>query len=108
MMDINVSGLTSKFAVGEGRASTDRQFFYVNGRPCDAPKVFQLDFLINGGWMTFDPQIQKAYNEVYRSFNATQSPFVVVDFQIPTGAFGYCLQRRMCLIVLGRCMRHQR
>lgn len=39
VMTVQVKGLTSKFAIGEGRASTDRQFFYVNGRPCDAAKV---------------------------------------------------------------------
>ncbi|KAG6819371.1 hypothetical protein H0H93_012454 [Arthromyces matolae] len=34
---VSVKGLISKFAVGGGRAGTDRQFFYVNGRPysCD-------------------------------------------------------------------------
>ena len=30
-------------------------------------------------------QVQKAFNEVYRSFNATQSPFVVADFISPSG-----------------------
>ena len=30
--------------------------------------------------------MQKAFNEVYRSFNATQAPFVVADFVLPTGA----------------------
>ncbi|KAJ6632243.1 hypothetical protein B0H10DRAFT_1976681 [Mycena sp. CBHHK59/15] len=62
-----VRGLISKFAVGCGRTGTDRQFFYVNGRPCNLNKI------------------QKAFNEVYRSFNATQSPFIVADFIIPTG-----------------------
>ena len=36
-------GLTSKFSVGCGRAGTDRQFFYVNGRPCNMNKVPKLD-----------------------------------------------------------------
>ena len=65
---MQVKGLISKFAVGCGRTGTDRQFFFVNGRPCAPSKV------------------QKAFNEVYRSFNATQSPFVVADFILPTGA----------------------
>ena len=30
-------------------------------------------------------QVQKAFNEVYRSFNATQSPFVIADFILPKG-----------------------
>ncbi|OCH89384.1 DNA mismatch repair protein MutL [Obba rivulosa] len=64
--EVRVRGLVSKFAVGCGRASTDRQFFFVNGRPCNPSKV------------------QKAFNEVYRSFNATQAPFIVADFILPT------------------------
>ncbi|KAJ7202125.1 histidine kinase-like ATPase, partial [Mycena pura] len=63
-----VRGLISKFAVGCGRTGPDLQFFYVNGRPCTLPKI------------------QKAFNEVYRSFNATQSPFVIADLNLPTGA----------------------
>ncbi|KAI9060339.1 DNA mismatch repair protein MutL [Trametes sanguinea] len=65
---IRVKGLVSKFSVGCGRNGTDRQFFFVNGRPCAPTKV------------------QKAFNEVYRSFNATQSPFVIADFILPTSA----------------------
>ncbi|KAJ7590681.1 DNA mismatch repair protein [Mycena floridula] len=65
-IQIVVRGLVSKFAVGCGRTGTDRQFFYVNSRPCNLTKI------------------QKAFNEVYRSFNATQAPFIVADFIIPT------------------------
>ena len=36
---IVVKGLISKFSVGGGRTGTDRQFFYVNGRPCNLSKV---------------------------------------------------------------------
>ncbi|KAM5530133.1 hypothetical protein V8D89_016211 [Ganoderma adspersum] len=64
--EIKVKGLISRFAVGCGRGGTDRQFFFVNGRPCAPAKV------------------QKAFNEVYRSFNATQAPFLVADFILPT------------------------
>ncbi|KAK7677860.1 hypothetical protein QCA50_019172 [Cerrena zonata] len=62
---VHVRGLVSKFTVGGGRSGTDRQFFYVNGRPCTPTKV------------------QKAFNEIYRTFNANQSPFIVADFIIP-------------------------
>ncbi|KAJ7692687.1 hypothetical protein B0H17DRAFT_1061035 [Mycena rosella] len=58
-VQVVVLGLVSKFAVGCGWTGTDRQFFYVNGRPCNLFKV-------------------------YRSFNATQSPFIVADFIMPT------------------------
>ncbi|KAI0742215.1 hypothetical protein C8Q80DRAFT_1220949 [Daedaleopsis nitida] len=66
--EVKVRGLISKFAVGCGRTGTDRQFFFVNGRPCAPSKV------------------QKAFNEVYRSFNATQSPFIIADFMLPTNS----------------------
>ncbi|KAJ7932954.1 histidine kinase-like ATPase [Mycena leptocephala] len=65
-IQVVVRGLVSKFAVGCGRTGTDRQFFYVNGRPCNLSKI------------------QKSFNEVYRSFNATQSPFIIADFILPT------------------------
>ncbi|KAF8520420.1 hypothetical protein BU17DRAFT_46831, partial [Hysterangium stoloniferum] len=65
---VHVQGLISKFEPGCGRTSTDRQFFFVNGRPCNPSKV------------------QKAFNEVYRSFNANQVPFIIADFQLPTDA----------------------
>ncbi|KAG9003131.1 hypothetical protein FRB93_011210 [Tulasnella sp. JGI-2019a] len=63
---VQVSGLISKFSFGSGRTGTDRQFFYVNGRPCNLGKV------------------QKAFNEVYRTFNSNQSPFIIADFKLPT------------------------
>ncbi|KAH9974898.1 histidine kinase-like ATPase [Lactifluus volemus] len=66
VVEIRVEGLMSKFAPGAGRTGTDRQFFFINGRPCAPVKV------------------QKAINEVYRTFNANQSPFVIADFILPT------------------------
>ena len=72
---VEVKGLISKFSVGCGRPGTDRQFLYVNGRPCNLSKV------------------QKAFNEVYRTFNANQVPFIVADFLLPTG--------KTCFHVLG-------
>ena len=36
---VTVSGLLSSAQWGQGRSSPDRQYFYVNGRPCDLPKV---------------------------------------------------------------------
>ncbi|KAH9837617.1 DNA mismatch repair protein MutL [Rhodofomes roseus] len=64
--EVRVRGQISKFAVGCGRSGTDRQFFFVNGRPYNPSKV------------------QKAFNEVYRTFNANQAPFIVADFILPT------------------------
>ncbi|TFY64260.1 hypothetical protein EVJ58_g2745 [Rhodofomes roseus] len=62
--EVRVRGQISKFAVGCGRSGTDRQFFFVNGRPYNPSK--------------------KAFNEVYRTFNANQAPFIVADFILPT------------------------
>jgi DNA mismatch repair ATPase MutL len=59
--------------ISSGRASGDRQFFYVNGRPVDLPRF------------------SKALNELYRAYCATTSanncPTAVLDFQMPTDAY---------------------
>ena len=64
---IRVSGLISSAAWGQGRSSADRQFYYVNGRPCDLK------------------QVGKAVNEIYKSFNTNQVPLAILDFKIPPG-----------------------
>lgn len=66
---IHVQGHISKPVFGEGRQTPDRQMFFVNGRPCGLP------------------QIAKAINEVYKSFNVSQSPFIFADFQMDTSAY---------------------
>ena len=62
---VKVSGLISTAAWGQGRSSADRQFYYINGRPCDLK------------------QVAKTVNEVYKSFNTHQFPMVVMDFKLP-------------------------
>ncbi|PWY89517.1 DNA mismatch repair protein [Aspergillus sclerotioniger CBS 115572] len=69
MNKISVRGHVSRPVFGEGRQTPDRQMFFVNSRPCGLP------------------QIAKAFNEVYRSFNVSQSPFVFADFQMDTNAY---------------------
>ncbi|BFI23248.1 radial spoke head protein 10B [Marchantia polymorpha subsp. ruderalis] len=64
-----VEGFVSKPGAGCGRASGDRQFFYVNGRPVDMPKVAKL------------------LNELYRSFNSLQYPMLVLNFILPTTSY---------------------
>ncbi|KAL6245435.1 ATP-binding mismatch repair protein [Rhinocladiella similis] len=66
---ISVKGHISKPVFGEGRQTPDRQMFFVNGRPCGLP------------------QIAKAINEVYKSFNVSQSPFIFADFQMNTNSY---------------------
>lgn len=64
-----VEGFLSKPGPGSGRNSGDRQFFYVNGRPVDMPKVTKL------------------VNELYKSSNSKQYPVAVLNFCIPTTSY---------------------
>ncbi|KAG9476896.1 mismatch repair endonuclease PMS2 [Eleutherodactylus coqui] len=56
-----ITGYISQCDHGVGRSSTDRQFYYINQRPCDPAKVIKI------------------VNEVYHSFNRHQYPFVVLN-----------------------------
>lgn len=59
---IKVEGYISKNSFGCGRNSKDRQYIYINKRPVEYPSLL------------------KCCNEIYRSFNNVQYPFVVLDF----------------------------
>ncbi|KAI9760382.1 MAG: hypothetical protein M4579_001678 [Chaenotheca gracillima] len=67
--EIHVMGHISRPVFGEGRQTPDRQMFFVNGRPCGLP------------------QIAKAFNEVYKSYNIAQSPFIFADFIMDTNSY---------------------
>ncbi|NWX95602.1 PMS2 endonuclease, partial [Nothoprocta ornata] len=56
-----ITGFISRCDHGVGRSATDRQFFFINQRPCDPAKV------------------AKIVNEVYHLYNKHQYPFVVLD-----------------------------
>nr|XP_037851379.1 mismatch repair endonuclease PMS2-like isoform X2 [Chlorocebus sabaeus] len=62
-----ISGFISQCARGVGRSSTDRQFFFINRRPCDPAKVSRL------------------VNEVYHMYNRHQYPFVVLNISVDSG-----------------------
>lgn len=64
-----VEGFVSKSGYGSGRNMGDRQFFYVNGRPVDMPKVSKL------------------VNELYRGANSRQYPIAILDFIVPVMAY---------------------
>ncbi|KAI1763772.1 DNA mismatch repair protein MutL [Hypoxylon sp. FL1150] len=64
--EVNIKGHVSRPAHGEGRQTPDRQMFFVNGRPCGLP------------------QFAKVFNEVYKSYNASQSPFIFADILLDT------------------------
>ncbi|KAF4982919.1 hypothetical protein FZEAL_1547 [Fusarium zealandicum] len=64
--EVRVVGHVSRPTHGDGRQTPDRQMFFVNGRPCGLP------------------QFAKAFNEVYRSYNSSQTPFILADIQLDT------------------------
>jgi DNA mismatch repair protein PMS2 len=64
--EVLVRGHVSRPAWGEGRQTPDRQMFFVNGRPCGLP------------------QFAKAFNEVYKSYNSHQSPFICANIELDT------------------------
>ncbi|KAF2467294.1 DNA mismatch repair protein MutL [Lindgomyces ingoldianus] len=67
--EVSIVGHISRPVVGEGRQTPDRQMFFVNSRPCALP------------------QVAKAFNEVYKSYNITQSPFIFADIKLDTNAY---------------------
>ncbi|KAF2205720.1 DNA mismatch repair protein MutL [Delitschia confertaspora ATCC 74209] len=67
--EVCIVGHISRPVVGEGRQTPDRQMFFVNSRPCGLP------------------QVAKAFNEVYKSYNVTQSPFIFADIRLDTNAY---------------------
>lgn len=63
-IQIKVDGFISKPDHGCGRSSSDRQYFYLNGRVCDLP------------------MLSRQINKVYRTFNRNQYPFVLLRIEI--------------------------
>ncbi|XP_032229568.2 mismatch repair endonuclease PMS2 [Nematostella vectensis] len=63
-----ITGFISKADHGSGRSSSDRQFFFINKRPCDLPKV------------------SRVVSEVYHMYNRHQSPFVMLDISLKRDA----------------------
>ncbi|KAF5462514.1 hypothetical protein F2P56_018517 [Juglans regia] len=63
-----VDGFLSKAGQSSGRNLGDRQFFFVNDRPVDMPKVSKL------------------VNEFYKGANSRQYPIAIMNFTIPKGA----------------------
>ena len=59
-----LNGFVSNVCHGYGRSSPDRQFFFINNRPCDFPKLSRL------------------VNEVYHQYNRHQYPFLMLDISL--------------------------
>ncbi|MED6155508.1 hypothetical protein PIB30_006016 [Stylosanthes scabra] len=64
-----VDGFISKPGHGSGRNLGDRQYFFVNGRPVDMPKISKL------------------VNELYKGANPKQYPIAILNFTVPTRAY---------------------
>lgn len=62
-----LTGFVSRCDHGAGRSATDRQYIYINKRPCDLPKVIRL------------------VNEVYHGYNRNQYPFLVLNISLDKG-----------------------
>ena len=62
-------GHVSRPVVGEGRSAPDRQMLFINGRPCDLP------------------QVAKVFNEVYKSYNVSQTPFIFANIILSLNAY---------------------
>ncbi|TMW55718.1 hypothetical protein Poli38472_010600 [Pythium oligandrum] len=64
-----VVGFVSRVGEGVGRSDNDRQFFFINSRPFDLPRV------------------AKAVNDVWRQFEMKQKPACVLNFLLPPHEF---------------------
>ncbi|KAI3365589.1 hypothetical protein L3Q82_010664 [Scortum barcoo] len=60
----SITGFVSRGDHGVGRSASDRQFFFINKRPCDPLKVTKL------------------VNEVYHMYNRHQYPFVALNIAV--------------------------
>lgn len=60
-----IEGFVSKAGHGVGRSDSDRQYFYVNGRPVHIPKF------------------NKVLNEVWRNYEMKHKPACVMDVGLP-------------------------
>jgi DNA mismatch repair protein PMS2 len=63
-VNFEIEGYISSCRPGCGRSAKDRQFFYINDRPCDFG------------------HISKVVNEVYHKYNASQMPFVLLNIKL--------------------------
>ncbi|BES91928.1 DNA mismatch repair protein [Nesidiocoris tenuis] len=59
-----LEGLISSCSHGSGRSAPDRQYYFINSRPCDPSKV------------------SKAVNDVYHKYNVHQYPFIFMNIKV--------------------------
>ncbi|XP_077595856.1 mismatch repair endonuclease PMS2 [Stigmatopora nigra] len=94
----SISGFVSQAEHGVGRSATDRQFFFINKRPCDPQKVAKL---VNG---------------VYHMYNRHQYPFVALHIEVasecvdvnvtPDKRQVFLQEEKLLLAILKSCLIH--
>ncbi|KAL7751822.1 ATP-binding mismatch repair protein [Sorochytrium milnesiophthora] len=65
----SAQGVLSRPHAGCGRAAADKQYMFINGRPCDLPKVARV------------------ITETYRSYNSQQYPFIALDMTLSPDSY---------------------
>lgn len=89
-----MDGLISTFAHGKGRASNDRQFLYINRRPCNLPKVCTPVFLI----ALFPAlKLSKGTKSDQRGVQNLQHQSISLRYCEPLTCFGWVLLNLNCL-----------
>ncbi|OZJ03360.1 hypothetical protein BZG36_02984 [Bifiguratus adelaidae] len=66
---VRVVGFMSKPIWGNGRSTADRQYVYVNGRPCNLPKIV------------------RCFNDAFHEYVSHQYPCIIVDLRLEHGAY---------------------
>ncbi|PVU84494.1 hypothetical protein BB560_007339 [Smittium megazygosporum] len=67
----HITGYISNPLPNSGKNSSDKQYIYLNGKPCEVPKI------------------KKVINEVYREFNPSQHPIAVINIQLQPGSVDF-------------------
>lgn len=89
-----IEGYISSCAHGSGRSSADRQFVFVNSRPCEMPKLTKL------------------VNSTYHMFNRDQYPFLLinihlerhsVDVNVTPDKRSVFVHHEKCLLAIVKC-----
>ncbi|XP_055383250.1 mismatch repair endonuclease PMS2 [Condylostylus longicornis] len=63
-INFEIEGWISSCSHGSGRSSKDRQYFFINSRPCD------------------NKNLSKLVNEIYHRYNVNQYPFVFLNLKL--------------------------
>lgn len=105
-----ITGFVSQGDHGVGRSTTDRQFYFINNRPCDPLKVIPAEWLYEEVSEFIIPasplviptlQVTKLVNEVYHMYNRHQYPFVALNIAV---ASGETMRINQADVIYGTCL----